>query len=190
MQPPAASNLEEALNKLLEQALEFQFAAHPVFEEETRLGKTNAARVLEVFSEAVSTDQPSFVVADSNVRKLTRLIANPMKIGQMAEMRFAKGEHWKPHFSQQLAKEGGGSIHVERLRRWLDVPNLIGLPHVAEDLVICCWALQTGHAFYKGEVPIPTPAPGDLKEDMLLRPAALSDETAWTLWSAPRVCLV
>jgi hypothetical protein len=179
VQPPAASNLKEALNKLLEQALEFQFAAHPVFEEETRLNKTSAAKVLEVFSEAVSTDQPSFEVKDFNVRKLTRLIANPLKIGQMSEMRFAKAEHWKQHFSQQLAKEGGGPIHVERLRKWLDVPKPMGLPTLAEDLVICCWALQTGHAFYKGEVAVPAPAPGDLKEDMLLRPVALPEETAW-----------
>jgi hypothetical protein len=179
VQPPVASSLKEALNKLLEQALEFQFAAHPVFEDETRLTRANAAKVLEVFEEAVNTEAPSFVVPDSNVRRLTRLIANPLRIGQMSEMRFSKGEHWKQHFSQQRAKEGGGQIHVGRLRKWLDAPNPMGLSLVAADLVLCCWALQTGHAFYKGEVAIPTPAPGDLREDMLLRPVALPEDAAW-----------
>jgi hypothetical protein len=179
VQPPVASNLREALNRLLEQALEFQFEAHPVFEDETRWNRTNAAKVLEVFSDAMGTDQPSLHVADNTVRKLTRLLANPLGIGQMAENRFVKGEQWKQHFSRQLAKEGGGPVTVERLRKWLDAPKPMGLPTVAEDLVISCWALQTGHAFYRGEVPIPAPAPGDLRDDMVLRPVALPEETAW-----------
>jgi hypothetical protein len=179
VQPPVASSLKEALNKLLEQALEFQFAAHPVFEDETRLTRTNAVKVLEVFEQAVNTEAPSFVVADLNTRKLTRQIANPLRIGQMSEQRFSKGEHWKQHFSQQSAQEGGGQINVWRLRKWLDAPKPMGLSLVAADLVLCCWALQTGHAFYKGEVAIPMPAPGDLKDDMLLRPVALPEDAAW-----------
>ncbi|MEY5014437.1 MAG: hypothetical protein RIS92_795, partial [Verrucomicrobiota bacterium] len=179
IQPPVASSLQEALNKLLEQALEFQFPAHPVFEDETKFTRANATKVLEVFDEAVNTDAPSFVVPDPNTRKLTRLIANPLRIGQMSEMRFSKGEHWKQHFSQQLAKDGGGQITVGRLRKWLDVPKPMGLSQVAADLVLCSWAIQTGHAFSKGTVAIPAPAPGDLKDDFLLRPVALPEDAAW-----------
>src|SRR5947207_2167942 len=80
LRPPVASNLRDALNGLLSQALDFQNPGHPAFEDETRFTKANVSRVLGVIEQAVATTEPSLVVTDQPVRKITRQIANPLKL--------------------------------------------------------------------------------------------------------------
>ena len=181
LKPPVAPNLRDALNGLLNQALEFQNPGHPTFEDETRFTKANVAKVLEVVEQALATTEPSVVVTDPPVRKLTRLIANPLRLGEMHETRFQLGHHWRQHFAQRQAREAGEPLTVKRLRDWINEPQRMGLPRLAEDLVIRAWAEQTNHSFAIGTAAVPPPALGELQDDMTLREVALPSAAEWKL---------
>ena len=179
IRPPVAAGLRDALNGILDQALRYQFPAHPEFDDELKVNKTNVAKVLEVVAEAANTREPSIVVSDPGLRKLTRQMANPLKVGQMAEQRFQlELDHWRNHFAQHEARNPGEAVTVSRLREWIDLPHRQGLPLLLQDLIILAWALQTNRCFIKG-VAIPTPAPGDLTGDMILRELALPNQDEW-----------
>ena len=179
LKPPVAPNLRDALNGLLNQALEFQNPGHPTFEEETRFTRANVSKVLEVFEQSLATTEPSVGVADSVVRKLARQIANPLRLGVMHENRFEKGHHWRQHFAQRQAREAGEPITVKRLREWINEPQRMGLPQLAEDLVIRAWAEQTNHSFAIGTATVPPPALGELQDEMILREVALPSVDEW-----------
>lgn len=179
LKPPVAPNLRDALNGLLNQALEFQNPGHPTFEEETRFTRANVSKVLEVFEQSLATTEPSVGVTDSVVRKLARQIANPLRLGVMHENRFEKGHHWRQHFAQRQAREAGEPITVKRLREWINEPQRMGLPQLAEDLVIRAWAEQTNHSFAIGTATVPPPALGELQDEMILREVALPSVDEW-----------
>ena len=179
LQPPVAPNLCEALNGLLNQALEFQNPGHPTFENETNFTKPNVTKVLEVIGSAIATTEPSISVAESAVRKLARQIANPLRLGTMHENRFEKGYHWRQHFAQLQAREPGQPLTVAKLRTWIDDPLRMGLPRLAQDLIIRAWAEQTNHSFAKGTVILPPPDLGALQDEMILLEIALPTLEEW-----------
>jgi hypothetical protein len=181
LKPPVAPNLRDALNGLLNQALEFQNPGHPTFEDETRFTKANVSKVLEVIEQALATTEPSVVVTDPPVRKLTRLIANPLRLGEMHETRFQLGHHWRGHFAQRQALQAGQPVTVAKLRAWIDEPLRMGLPRLAQDLVIRAWAEQTNHSFAIGTAAVPPPVLGELQDDMTLREVALPSGEEWKL---------
>lgn len=179
LRPPVAPNLREALNGLLTQALDFQNPGHPTFEDETRFTKANVSKVLEVVEQALATTEPSVMVTDPPVRKLARQIANPLKIGEMHETRFQLGHHWRQHFAQRQAREAGEPVTVAKLRAWIDEPLRMGLPRLAQDLVIRAWAEQTNHSFALGTVAVPPPVLGELQDNLILREVALPTAAEW-----------
>lgn len=179
VRPPVASNLRDALNGLLEQALEFQNPGHPVFEPETRFTKANVSKVLQVVEQALGTTEPSVVVSDPPVRKIARQIANPLRLGEMHETRFQIGHHWRNHFAQRQARDAGEPVTVAKLRSWIDEPHRLGLPRLAQDLVIRAWAEQTNHSFFLGTAPLPAPVLGEIQDDLVLREVSLPSPDEW-----------
>ncbi len=179
LRPPVAQNLRDALVGLLNQALEFQNPGHPIFEDETRFTKANVSKVLELIEKALETTEPSLNVADLAVRKIARQIANPLKLGVMHESRFQLGHHWRSHFAQRQARQAGQPVTVAALREWIDEPQRMGLPRLAQDLVIRAWAEQTHHSFHLGTTSVPPPVPGDLQDAMVLREVALPAADEW-----------
>ncbi|MDB6072300.1 MAG: phage resistance protein [Verrucomicrobiales bacterium] len=81
---PGSGGLRDALNGILDQALRYQFPAHPEFDDALKVSKTNVDKVLEVVADAASTKEPGIVVPDQGLRKLTRQMAHPLKVGRMA----------------------------------------------------------------------------------------------------------
>lgn len=176
LQPPVAATLGDALMKLLDQALRQQFPAHPKFDQDIRLTPSAVQRVLEVFTEACRTAEPSLLV-DTRNRKDMAQIANPLKLGEMGEQRFQVGEFWRSHFNRESARDPG-TITVAKLRRWIDQPEARGLPEILQDLIILAWAEQTNKTFrYMGGPE--TGRPGQLKDAMELLDVALPDEKSW-----------
>jgi hypothetical protein len=179
LRPPVAASLREALNALLHQALLHQFPGHPEFDDELKVTRTNVSKALEVVEAAANTKEPSVVVADLALRKIARQIANPLKVGQMADQRFQLEHFWRNHFSKHEARVPGEPVTVARVRAWIDEPQPQGLPVLLQDFIILAWATQSNRCFLRQTIAIPTPAPGDLTSDMVLRELTLPNQEEW-----------
>lgn len=176
LQPPAAANLEQGLQGLLDQALRQQFPAHPHFEERVSLTKGTVGRVLEIVRNAARSSEPS-VLVETAQRKQMSQIANPLKLGEMGEQRFQLGQHWKNHFNRQVA-QASGDLSVGKLRKWIDLPEATGLPEILQDLVILAYAEQTNRVFKHHGGPANADL-GTLEEAMTLEEVSLPAGADW-----------
>lgn len=177
LKPPVAANLKGAVQKLLEQVLELESPAAPLFEAE--ITTTNLEKVRRVVSEAAQIEDGRVYVEDRKLRLLLRQIANPLQLGQMGQdaTHFVLEQYWKNHFTRKAV---GGAITVSQLREWLDTPKAMGLPKEVQNLVILTFALQSNRTFYRHNVPI-EPTLKDLPNDCELREQKLPDESQWQL---------
>lgn len=179
LKPPVAANLAGAMLNLLEQVLELEFPAAPLFEAEvSKIG--NLEKVYQVVS-AAAQSQDGRVPVDRSVRLLMRQIANPLRLGEMGQdaTHFVLGQHWKNHFTRK-ATETGGTISVSQLRKWIDQPKPMGLPKEVQNLVILTFAEQTNRTFYRHGLSI-EPTLKDIPNDCELREQKLPDESQWQL---------
>ena len=173
--PPAAPNLRTALEDLLFQALESQFPAHPEFQ--TEIKTAHLKKVLGVAVEAARTEDGR-VPVEQRFRAMVKSIANPLRLGEMAETHFVLGQQWKNHFNRKAA-EAGGTLRVLPLRAWMDQPKAMGLPKAVQDMVILVYAEQTDRSFFHRSLPVPEPSIEKLDDEMELREQVLPPEEIW-----------
>jgi hypothetical protein len=176
LQPPAAANLQQGLLNLLDQAMRQQFPAHPHFDERISLTKGVVSKVLETVTSAVQSSEPSILV-EATLRRPMALLANPLKLGEMGEQRFQLGQHWRIHFNQQAA-QSSEPLTVGKLRKWINLPDPMGLPEILEDLVILSYAEQTNRIFKHHGGPANADL-GTLEDDMTLEEVSLPSEADW-----------
>ena len=143
-QPPVSVNLKDAMQHLLEQALEHQYPAHPKFEAPPK--GSNLKKVYDEVHRATESGDGR-VEVEKSLRPLVRAIANPLLLGEMHETHFVLGQYWKNHFNSKIARTGG-TASVAQLRSWMDVPSPTGLPKAVQNLVILVFAEQTNRSFY------------------------------------------
>ncbi len=117
LMPPVGANLKDSFEHLLDQALSHQFPAHPKFEPEARISASVLKKVLIVIDQATQIEDGR-VIVDREMRKDMRLIANPLKLGEMSEIPFVLGVHWKNHLLKKEA-EHQTDMTVGSLRRWI-----------------------------------------------------------------------
>lgn len=171
-QPPAAANLAEALSKLLDQAMQRQFPAHPEFEMPPK--GANLRKVCEESCRATQARDGRIEVDDRPRRPLLRAIAQPLQLGDMHETVFLLGQHWKGLLNPKVI-EVGGMATVGQIRRWIDEPEPMGLPKDVQNVVILVYAQQTNRTFYEHGVP--------LKDDVSL--TKLPDHLELRTWVGP-----
>lgn len=176
LKPPAAANLEQGLQGLLDQALRQQYPAHPHFDDRISLTKGAVTKVLDTVKGAIQSSEPSFLVEASLRRPMVQL-ANPLNLGEMGEQRFQLGQHWRNHFNRQLAQEQG-TLSVGKLRKWINLPEPMGLPGILKDLVILTYAEQTNRIFKHHGGPANADL-GTLEDDMTLEEVSLPPEQDW-----------
>lgn len=177
LQPPVAANMAQGVSHLLQQALRSQYPAHPSFEDDISLTKGTLVKVLEVVKNAVQSPEPS-VLVEQAVRKSMLRIAVPLKLGEMGETRFQLGDYWKQHFTKQQV-QSDSPLSVGKLRKWMDLPNPMGLPSPVQDLVILAYAEQTNRVFRLHGGPADVEI-GSLKDEMVLEEVALPEQDLWT----------
>ena len=144
-QPPVGANLADAMQHLLDQALEHQFPAHPKFEASPK-GAT-LRKVYEEIRRATQAENYRIDDVAKPVRPLIRAIASPLELGEVHENVFILSTHWKNHFDPKVA-EAGGTATVGELRKWMDQPRAKGLPKAVQNLVILIYAEQSNRTFY------------------------------------------
>lgn len=183
LQIPSASTLKEAFDQLLDQALKFQYPAHPPFEPDAKLNAPSLTRVFETIEKAVNNAE-NRVLVDQIQRKEVRLIANPLKLGEMHEQYFLAGRHWVNLFNRKEAEfrasEGNekAAITVGRLRQWIESDSPMGLPKDVQNLVIMSFAAQTNRTFslYGG---FNNPTVTNLADNWELREQSLPASVEW-----------
>ncbi len=169
---PGATHLPDAMNELLEQAMSSQFPQHPEFDDNVKLSVPFVQRVLDVFLEALQQSEGRIEVEKSQ-RDIIRMIANPLKLGEMAPQYFVPGEHWKDHFRRK-APDGLDGVKVSELREWIGW----GIPLILEDLIILACAAQLNCSFTLHGGSYPTSLknlPGDCK----LKTQELPSQEEW-----------
>lgn len=176
LKPPVAANLGQAFLQLLDQALSHQFPAHPVLEDDATISPAVLKRVYAEIERAAQ-DAEGRIAVDQPRRKELRQIANPLKLGEMAETHFVLGQHWKNHFLKKEAQHGG-PMTVSKLRTWIDEPSPMGLPRIVQHLVIMVFAAQTNRSFVLHNVPV-EPTIENIADDAELHEQELPSETDW-----------
>lgn len=176
LRPPVAANMRDAFMSLLDQGLSHQYPAHPLFEEEVRLTGASLKRVYEEVQRATLVADGRIGV-DKALRREIRLVANPLKLGEMTEQYFILGQHWKDHFLRKRA-ETGLPMTVENLRKWMDDPLACGLPPLPRNLVILVFAAQTNHSFFLHNSAVEASLE-ELRPEMELRTVDLPTEDEW-----------
>lgn len=174
LQPAAASNLKGVMEELLDQALSFEFPAHPNFGAEIK--SLHLRKVYEEVLKAVS-EKGGRVLVEKGVRGLLKQIAEPLNLGEQGETHFVLGQRWKDHFTRKAA-ESSTTITVQALRKWINEPRNMGLPQECENLIILVFAAQTNRSFFQHNVPIDGTL-AKLPDDAELREQQLPPETSW-----------
>jgi hypothetical protein len=174
--PPVGANFKEAFEALLGQLFAHQYPAHPAFD--TDIKPAVIRKIWPEVQRAIEAPDRRGLVQDAAVRRLVRSVVNPCQLGQMGETHLLVGEHWRERFTQSHARDGGGAMTVAQLRRWIDMPNPMGLPLELQNLIILSYAALTNRRFILRGGPI-EPTIDNLADELELREQALPDATHW-----------
>jgi hypothetical protein len=96
----------------------------------------------------------------------------------MGETHLLVEDHWRSRFAQSHARDGGGTMTVGQLRRWIDMPNPMGLPLELQNLIILSFAALTNRRFILRSGPV-EPNTDSLADELELREQALPDAAHW-----------
>ena len=174
--PPVGADFRSAFENLLGQLFAHQYPAHPEFDTEIRASVVR--KVWPEVQKAIESPGQRGYVQDATTRKLVRSIVNPCQLGQTSDTHLLIEPHWQTRFAQSHAREGGGPITVARLRRWIDMPQPMGLPTELQNLIILAWAASTNRRFTLRGGPI-EPTVDSLSDELELREQALPGAADW-----------
>lgn len=175
--PPVGASFKEAFEALLGQLFAHQYPAHPVFD--TEIKPTVIRKIWPEVQRAIEATDRRGLVQDAATRRLVRSIVNPCQLGQMGETHLLVEDHWRSRFAQSHARDGGGAMTVAQLRRWIDLPNPMGLPLELQNLIILSFAALTNRRFIQRGGPV-EPTVDSLADELELREQTLPDAAHWT----------
>ncbi|WP_349426545.1 hypothetical protein [Microbacterium sp. LWS13-1.2] len=186
-QAPVGHDLASAFRDLVDQVFATSFPGHPKFDPtDTEVKLADLQRVLEVVQEA-HQDPDGRVFVEPSKRDTIARIANPLGVGHMGETHYlfeAARFPWSNKFAVAMGSAGldlKDAVTVGTLRGWIrdDHPKS-GLRNEVADLVIAAWSVEQGRAWYRyGSPLVPAPRPGQLNDEIELRPEPLPSTGDW-----------
>lgn len=174
--PPVGATFKEAFEALLGQLFAHQYPAHPEFD--TDIKPAVIRKIWPEVQRAIEATDRRGLVQDSATRRLVRSIVNPCQLGQMGETHLLVEDHWRSRFAQSHARDGGGAMTVAQLRRWIDLPNPMGLPLELQNLIILSFAALTNRRFIQRGGPV-EPTVDNLADELELREQSLPSADDW-----------
>lgn len=175
LRPPVAANFKDAFEKLAEQALDYEFPAHPRFDAEPRPIAVKRLGDLMV----LAAQKPAHrVELDASLRDDAKRIAPKLDLAEVGEAALQLRDDWSQHFARQLAQQSGREPTVADLRRWLDLPDRRGLRDDLQDLVILIWLAKTNRSLYRFGQPFRGEI-GNLPNECEVREQPLPTPTDW-----------
>lgn len=176
--PPVGANFKEAFEALLGQLFAHQYPAHPEFD--TDIKPAVIRKIWPEVQRAIEANDRRGLVQDAAIRRLVRSVVNPCQLGQMGETHLLVEDHWRSRFAQSHARDGGGAITVAQLRKWIDLPNPMGLPLELQNLIILSYAALTNRRFILRGGPI-EPTIDSLADELELKEQTLPDAVHWEM---------
>lgn len=176
--PPAQASLRQAMENLLDQALRMQYPGHPEFPVKEEIRPAHAAAVWREVRRAVHTADGRCLIEDRAMRPRLAQIAEPLRLGKMAETHFVLDRFWLDQFQRKLHEEHPDPLTVGHLDDWMDQPDERGLPRHLRDLPILLFAEQTHRRFvhYGRDL---AAEPGRLQRDVVLLQQVLPTDQEW-----------
>jgi hypothetical protein len=146
LRPPVAATFKDAFEKLLEQALDYEFPAHPKWDTEPR--PIAVKRLAEVLTQAAQ--QPAGrIELEAALRDDARRLLPKLELADVGEAALQVRDDWSQHFARELARRPGRDPTIADLRDWLDQPQRRGLREDVQDLVILSWLAKTNRSLYR-----------------------------------------
>jgi hypothetical protein len=180
IRPPAAANLRESLDNLIEQGLDGQYPSHPKFsKDDLRLTAGLVQQAFDKVGEAL--EAPGCRVAiDRDVRKKLRPLLEPLELAQVGEQFLAVKTVWFDKFDPREAQLPTKAATVGQLRQWMNEPNPMGLPDSLENLVILTYARQANRMLALQGIQAPESI-SSLRNDIVLERQQLPEQMVWEL---------
>lgn len=175
LRPPVAANFKDAFEKLAEQALDYEFPAHPHFDAEPRPIAVKRLADLMV----LAAQKPAHrVELEASLRDDAKRIVPKLELAEVGEAALQLRDDWTQHFARQIAQQSGREPSVADLRHWLDVPDRRGLRDDLQDLVILTWLAKTNRSLYRFGQPFRGEI-GNLLNECEVREQPLPTATDW-----------
>ncbi len=189
-QRPAATNLADGLEKLVDQICSHQHPSHPRFAEPVRPAAVRAAwEILQ----RVRDENLERIEVEKKERQRVRQVVEPLQLAEVHETVLVPRADWFDHFSRREAQareagelascDGGPLPAVRDLRAWMTDETPLGsgdpgLPRLLQDLVMLDFAGAARRQLMRQGVAV-DPQPGKLPDDAVLRPQKLPTEATW-----------
>lgn len=175
VRPPTSASLADALPQVLDQMMGHQHPKHPQFESEVKIGELKTC--LALIEQAVSQPNMRLDNIATGDRKAMRKVLAPLRLATTGEAHLVLERHWYDHF-QRKQNEESGPVTVERLKRWIDLPDSHGLESRVANLVISAYALMDDRVMMHGGQPV-HPTVERLDDAVELRTQTLPEPEEW-----------
>ncbi|MGC5248845.1 DUF6079 family protein [Gordonia sp. DT219] len=180
---PAAVSLQDAFDKVIDQAFGAIYPAHPQFPNPDDEVTLRQYEILRNYVEKAATDSSGRVPTLPGVdRKAVQRIAGPLKVGKATEDHYLFGEDtfafWAGELDRAAAESDRVTVGLLQSRITAVIPAW-GLRPEARDLIVSAWALLRKRAWFEAGSPVGNLKLGSLRESIEMRAEELPDATAW-----------
>jgi len=182
VRPSTAPTFEGAFEQLYDQLFSSVYPGHPKLGDK-KISRGNRQSALAELMRALG-DPEGRVVVDTPKRAITKLLAEELELGTLAESNLVINKTWYQRLERHLnaAAEEGRSLNVGDLRELIESESggPRGMPAEIADLIIAVVAAQADHSFVHAGLAIVADSAGALPSDTMLRRQELPSEDAWT----------
>lgn len=176
LQPPVATDLRDALEKLAGMAWAEQFPKAPPFDREIRNAQIGV--VWEELSQLVGSQNARGLVETKDRRPLLQHIAEPLGLGKLRQDYLTLESFWLDRMEQVIPQAHGAGT-VAMMDQAIDKDGATGLTRQLRDLIHLTWAEKAHYAFYRDEQRLDSPQPGSLLPSDRVMEENLPSEEVW-----------
>ncbi|MFI6433226.1 DUF6079 family protein [Rhodococcus oryzae] len=180
---PAATSLQDAFAKVVDQAFSALYPNHPTYSEAGEDVTPRQYEIVRDYVEKAATDKSGRVPTLAGVeRKAVRRIAEPLKVGKATEDHYLFGEDSFAFWAGELDRAAHelDCVTVGALQQRIDsLTPAWGLRPEARDLIVSAWALLRKRAWFEAGFPVALSKLGALRESVELRAEELPEDASW-----------
>lgn len=179
---PSALSLQDAFDKVVDQAFAALYPNHPQYPTPDEEVTARQYEVVRGYLEQAVADKNGRILTAGVERKIARRITGPLKIGKATEDAFLFGEDtfafWAGELDRAAAEQDRVTVGVLQ-RRIENLTPAWGLRPDARDLIVAAWALLRKRAWFEAGSAVTAPKLGALRENIELRAEQLPEQQAW-----------